>query len=71
MNVLENERSLDTDKTPNRGMEPTMNYYKRLLGQARDGAPSFREANDDYARMLDARYAIFRPLGDHRGRHHR
>ncbi len=50
-----------------------MSYYKRLLGQGQDrqGGPSIREANDDFARMLDQRYTLFGPLNDHRGRHYR
>ncbi len=49
-----------------------MSYYKRLLSLGRNGGgPSYREANDDYARMLDARYTLFRPLADHRVRRYR
>ncbi len=48
-----------------------MSYYKRLLGQWRDGGPSHREASDDFARMLDSRYRLFRPLRDHRARYDR
>jgi hypothetical protein len=48
-------------------------YYKRLLGQSqeRSGGPSLREANDDFARMLNQRYSLFGPLIDQRGRHQR
>ena len=50
-----------------------MSYYKRLLGESqnRQGGPSINEANDDFARMLDQRYGVFRPLSDHRGRQYR
>ncbi|MDA0352759.1 MAG: hypothetical protein O3A10_11185 [Chloroflexi bacterium] len=48
-----------------------MSYYRRLLDQNRDGGPSFREANDDFVRMLDAQYGVMRPLSDNRVRRHR
>lgn len=50
-----------------------MSYYKRLLGETpeRAGGPSVREANDDFARMLNQRYSLFGPLNDHRGRTYR
>jgi hypothetical protein len=48
-----------------------MSYYKRLMGQAREGAPSYREANEDYIRMLDSQYGILGPLSDPRARHRR
>jgi len=48
-----------------------MSYYKRLLGQGRTGSPSVDEANEDFARMLDARYPAIRHLGDHGRRYHR
>jgi hypothetical protein len=58
---------------PDRGERTMMSYYKRLLGQSNDrtGGPSLREANDDFARMLNQRYSLFGPLTDQRGRHHR
>jgi hypothetical protein len=45
-----------------------MTYYKRLLGQQapHSGGPTFREANDDFARMLDQQHGIFGPLRDRR-----
>ena len=48
-------------------------YYKRLLGEGRnhEGGPSFREANDDFTRLLESQYSYIRPLSDHRTRHHR
>ena len=42
-----------------------MGYYERLirLNQGRSGEPTAREANEDYVRMLDARYHLFLPRG--------
>jgi len=47
-----------------------MSYYKRLLGQARSGAPTHREANQDFIRMLEARDSLIR-TADHGARYHR
>lgn len=42
-----------------------MGYYERLirLNRGRSGAPTAREANEDYLRMLDSRYGLFLPRG--------
>ena len=48
-----------------------MSYYKRLLSQQRDGGPSFKEANDDFARMIDSQYGVLGPISDPRVRHRR
>lgn len=48
-----------------------MDYYRRLIGQGRDGGPSFQEANDDFARMIDAQYRVLGPISDPRVRHRR
>lgn len=49
------------------------NYYKRLLGESRnhEGGPSFREANEDFARLLESQHSYIRSQSDHRTRHHR
>jgi len=40
-----------------------MGYYERLLrhNRGRGGDPTLREANEDFVRMLDARYSLFLP----------